>query len=285
MLPKFKNKLKVVLVTAILCIGVVGKAQFKLMATQSLEIPITPEGNPGYKPTLGIKVGGFYEWKKISLGLSVGYHSFPPNEKTSKGKGLTLFRLDSDLKSSKNRSCSSCEYTEEFGNLTVIPILIEGNLYFVKTDKIKLSMGLNLGVRIYSFSHVIRLKDPVEKNYNSNSPAQQDMIEGVITTNKTDTRFNVSPKIAIEYLLTDKISLYFEPAINLVKKELNLSEDPFSSNNIVKFYPNSYTIDQLFSASLGVGIIYTLGYSAKVTQRKEAEKKQIESGKIEWIEN
>ncbi|MBW6481820.1 MAG: hypothetical protein K0B10_02050 [Vicingaceae bacterium] len=281
MLPKFKNKLKVVLVIAILFMGVVGKAQFRLMVTPSLEIPIVLEGNIGYKPTLGIKVGGFYELRKLSLGLSVGYHSFSPSEKTLKGSGLPRFRLDSDDKSSYPRSCDTCTYTEEFGNLTMIPILIEWNQYLLKTEKIKLSMGLNVGIRIYSYSHVIRLTEPIEKNYNSFSSLPSEMIEGVITTNKKDIGFNVSPKTSVEYKINNLFSVYFEPAINL---QINL-EDDFFSFGPETISPNSYTIDQIFTSSLAVGVIYNFGYPTKVAQRKEVEKKQSESEKVEWLEN
>ncbi len=271
MMPKFKNKLKVVLVIAILFMGVVGKAQFRVMVTPSLEIPIVFQGNPGYNNALGIKVGGFYEWRKFSLGLSVGYQSFSPSKKTMEGRGLPLFRLDNDFIYAENRSCSSCEYTEEFSNLTVIPFLIEWNHYLLKTEKIKLSLGLNVGFRIYSYSHVIRLKDPIEKNYDPYSypPLPQEMIEGVITTNKIDVRLNLSPKIAIEYQINNLFSLYFEPTINLQTKRiedyLGLDDDFFDIDN-GEIYPGWYKVNQMFTSSLAVGVIYNFGYPSIIPQ-------------------
>jgi len=302
MMLEFNNKLKIILLIAILFIGVVGKAQFRLMVTPSLEIPIVFQGNPGYNSTFGIKAGGFYEWKKISLGLSVGYHSFSSSEGTLHKVGLYSFQLDSDpdLSSSAlygafgGRSCDTCAYTEKFGNLTMIPILIEWNRYLVKTEKIKLSIGINAGFRFYSYSHVIRFDEPLEKtitisyNYYPTYPTttQPELVEGVITTDKTDTRFNVSPKIAFEYLLTNKFSLYFEPAINLQTESLSdffMLNDSFFET--VEHTPNGYTVNTMFTSSLAVGFIYNFGYPTKVAQRKEAEKKQSESEKVEWIEN
>ena len=292
MMLEFNNKLKIILLIAILFIGVVGKAQFRLMVTPSLEIPIVFDGDPGYKSTIGIKAGGFYEWRKLSLGLSVGYQSFSSSEGTLHKVGLYSFQLDSDPSSSSSsfgsslgeRSCYTCTYTEKFGNLTMIPILIEWNQYLLKIEKVKISVGLNAGIRFYSYSHVIRFDEPLEKYGNTSSPPE--LVEGVITTDKTDTRFNVSPKIAFEYLLTDKFSLYFEPAINLQTETLSdffMLEDSFFGE--FGHTPDSYTVNQMFTASFGVGFIYNFGYSAKIRQRKEVEKKQIESEKIEWIEN
>lgn len=289
MIPKFK----IVLVIATLLMGVIGKAQFRLMVTPSLEIPIVFNGDPGYKSTIGIKAGGFYEWKKISLGLSVGYQSFSSSEGTLHKVGLNSFQLDSDPSSSSSsffgssvgeRFCNTCSYTEKFGNLTMVPILIEWNRYLLKNEEIKLSIGANVGFRFYSYSHVIRFDEPLEKYGNTSFPPE--LVEGVITTDKTDTRFNVSPKIAFEYLLTDKFSLYFEPAINLQTESLSdffMLEDSFFGE--FGHTPNSYTVERMFTASFGVGFIYNFGHPAKVAQRKEVEKKQSESEKIEWLEN
>ena len=296
---EFNNKLKIILLIAILFIGVVGKAQFRLMVTPSLEIPIVFQGNPGYNSTFGIKAGGFYEWKKISLGLSVGYQSFSPSEVTLHKVGLNSFLVDSDPKTSTytylgttygERVCYTCAYTEEFGNLSMIPILIEWNRYLSKIDKVKISVGLNMGVRIYSYSHIIRLDNPIEKYYDPNlyPKPQQEMIEGVITTERNEFRLNLSPKIAFEYLLTNKFSLYFEPAINLQTKDVVEEFNPENSlltPDYQEIYPGSYEINQMFTASLALGFVYNFGYSAKVTQRKEVEKKQSESEKIEWKED
>lgn len=156
---------------------------------------------------------------------------------------------------------------------------------FLKTEKIKLSLGFNVGFRIYSYSHVIRLVDPIEKDPNSYS-SPPEMIEGVITTDKKDVRLNMSPKFAFEYMINDLFSIYFEPAINMqtgaVGNFFMFDDDFFELDNV---YPGSYTVDQMFTASLGVGIIYNFGYPAKITERKEIEKKHIESEKIEWLEN
>jgi len=289
MMLEFKN---IVLAVAILFIGVSGKAQFRVMVTPSLEIPIVFQGDPGYKPTIGIKAGGFYEMRRLSLGLSVGYQSFSSSDGTLHKVGLYSFQLDSDPSNSLSsiygssfgeRNCDTCTYTEEFGNLTMIPILIEWNQYLFKIGKVKSSIGLNVGIRFYSYSHVIRFDESLEKYGTSSQP---ELIEGVITTDKTDTRFNISPKIAIEYLLTDKFSLYFEPAINIQTESLSdffMLDDSFFGG--FGHTPDSYTVNQMFTASFGVGFIYNFGYPAKVRQRKEVEKKQIESEKIEWLEN
>jgi len=288
MIIEFKNKLKIILVVVILFIGVVGKAQFRVMVTPSLEIPMLQGFKNRYNTTFGIKAGGFYEWRKLSLGLSVGYHSLSPSDETLNRRGLKQFRLDSDNSSPQNRYCDTCAYTEEFGNLTMIPILLEWNQYFLKTEKVKLSFGFNVGFRIYSYSHVIRLADPIEKDPYSYSSSPPEMIEGVITTDKKDVRLNVSPKLAFEYMINDLFSIYFEPSINMQTGAVgnffifDNDDDFFEFDNV---YPGSYTIDQMFTASLGVGIIYNFGYPAKITQRKEVEKKHIESEKIEWIEN
>lgn len=293
---KIKIHLKLTILVAILFFNVEVNAQFRAMITPSLEIPIVSSVNPGYKLTPGIKGGIFYEIRKFSFGLSVGYHTFTPNEEVLNKRGLPIFRVDGDPESFETRSCDTCNYTEEFGNLSMVPILIEWNMYLLKTDHIKLSFGINSGIRIYSYSHEIRLANQIDKYYGSssynyysysNTPPSPEMIDGKITTKKTDARINMSPKLAFEYMLNDKFSIYFEPAINLQTGSIGdffMSDDfndPFFSDYGV--FPGGYTINQMFTASLGVGVIYNFGYPAKVAARKEEKEKIKESEKIEWL--
>lgn len=299
MMIKIKDYLKLVIIAAISFSSIEVSAQFRVMVTPSLEIPMVFNQDPGYSLTYGIKIGGFYEARRLSLGLSVGYQSFSSNEGTLHKIGMSSFQLDTDPTSSNSsffgssfgdRTCDTCTYTEEYGNLTMIPILIEWNQYLLKLDKVKISAGLNVGIRIYSYSHVITFDEPLEKTISNNSypTSQPELIEGVITTDKTDTRFNVSPKIAFEFLLTDKFSLYIEPAINIQTEALGDFfgfDDSFNSSFFgeIGHTPNSYTVDQMFTSSIGIGVIYNFGHPAKVKARIEDTKKIIESEKIEWL--
>lgn len=295
---KIKDYLKLAIIAAISFSSIEVSAQFRVMVTPSLEIPMVFNQDPGYNPTFGIKIGGFYEARRLSLGLSVGYQSFSSNQGTLHKIGMSSFQLDTDPSSSSSifgsplgdRSCDTCTYTEEFGNLTMIPIMIEWNQYLLKMDKVKISAGLNVGIRIYSYSHVITFDEPLEKTIPNNgyTTTQPELIEGTITTDKTDTRFNVSPKIAFEYLLTDKFSLYIEPAINIQTEGLGeffMIDDGFNSSFFGEFghTPNSYTVDQMFTSSIGIGVIYNFGHPAKVRARIEDTKKIMESEKIEWL--
>jgi hypothetical protein len=294
MLKKFKNYFKLLIIGIISIYSIDGNAQLRAMMTPSLEIPIVFSGNPGYKIAPGIKLGGFYEARRLSIGLSVGYQSFSSSEGTLNRLGLSSFQLDDDPTSSSssfgstigNRSCDTCTYTAEFGDLTMIPILIEWNQYLLKINKLKFSLGLNVGIRIYSYSHVITFDEPLEKlNTNGSSTTQPELIKGVITTDKKDTRFNVSPKVVFEYLITYKFSLYIESAINLQSEGLGdffMINDSFGSS-FSGPTPNSYTVDQMFTASIGLGIIYNFGYPAEVRKRNYDANKIMESEKIEWL--
>jgi hypothetical protein len=298
MMIKIKDYIKLMIIAALAFSNTEISAQFRVMVTPSIEIPMVFNKDPGYNPTFGIKIGGFYEARRLSLGLSVGYQSFSSSEGTLHKKGMSSFELDSDPASSTSffgtsigpRSCDTCTYTEEFGNLTMVPILIEWNQYLLKLDKIKVSAGLNVGIRIYSYSHVITFDEPLEKTVSNNGfpTSQSELIEGVITTDRSDTRFNISPKIAFEYLLTDKFSLYIEPAINVQTEGLGeflMLDDGFDSSFFgeISHTPDSYTVDQMFTASIGIGVIYNFGHPAKVRKRIEESEKIMESEKIEWL--
>ena len=290
-----KGCLKLVIIGVVFFSSLETKAQFRVMATPSIEIPMVFDQSPKYNSTFGFKIGGFYEARRLSLGLSIGYHSFSSSEDISSSIGLSEFQLDSDPSSSStflgspvgDRSCDSCIYTEEFGDLIMVPIMIEWNLYLLKMDKFKISAGLNVGLRIYSYSHVITFDQQSERN-TYNYPYKLETINGTISTDKTDLRLNFSPKIAFEYLLTDKFSLYIEPAINLQSTPIGdftgISDsgvDPFFGK--IGYIPNSYTVDQMFTSSIGLGVIYNFGYPKKVQKKIEEAKKIMESEKIEWL--
>ena len=256
-------------------------AQFRVMVSPSLEKPMVFANDPGYNSTFGFKLGGFYEASRLSIGLSVGYHSFSSSEGILNKKGLNSFQLDSDPTESSSiysssygaRSCDTCTYTEEFGDLTVIPIMIEWNQYLLKSRKVKISTGLNVGIRIYSYSHVITFDEQLaEFGYDPYAYplTEPKLIVGTITTDKTDTRLSLSPKIAFEYLISSRFSVYFEPAFNLQTPSINNllgPNDPFdlffSETSVL---PNSYKVDQMFSMSLGFGFIYNFGRSALITE-------------------
>jgi hypothetical protein len=298
---KLNKYLKLVIIGAVSCCSLEVNGQFRVFATPSLEIPMVFSRDPGYNPTFGFKLGGFYETRRLSLGLSVGYQSFSSNEGSVKKVGLSSFQLDDDPTNAFSssffgsitgeRSCNTCTFTEEFGDLTMIPILIEWNQYLLKMDKLKISAGLNVGLRIYSYSHVITFDEPLVKlGYDPRAlpSTQPEMIDGTITTDKTDTRFNVSPKIAFEYLFNDKFSLYIEPTINIQTEALGeflMVDDGFNDSffGISSYTPNSYTVDQMFTSSIGIGIIYNFGHPAKIQKRIEDTEKIMESEKIEWL--
>jgi hypothetical protein len=294
-----KSYLKILALILIILSTMETKAQFRVFATPSCEIPIVFSNDPGYSPTFGIKVGGFYEARRLSLGISVGYQSFSSNEGSETKIGLTNFQLDNDPSGSTSffgstiseRDCDTCTYREEYGDLTMIPIMIEWNQYLLKMEKFKISAGLNVGLRIYSYSHeIIFLEQLTSLEYDPYAfpVAEPEMIDGTITTDKTDLRFNVSPKIAFEYLYNDKFSFYFEPAINLQTENLGdffMLEDGFGDSFFGSYgsSPNSYEVDQMFTSSMAIGVIYNFGHPAKVKAKIEDTKKIMESEKIDWL--
>ena len=47
--------------------------------------------------------------------------------------------------------------------------------------------------------------------------------------------------------------------------------------------PNSYTVDQMFTSSIGIGVIYNFGHPAKTRVKIEETEKIMESEKIDWL--
>ena len=303
-----KNYLKIVVLGGVFFFVLEIRAQFKILATPSLEIPLIFDNNPGYNTAFGFKIGSFYEKRKLSIGISVGYQSLSSNKSKSNKVGLSDFQLDNDdpnLSSSYtgltlSRSCDTCMYTEGYGDLTIIPIMVEWNQYILRREKFKFSVGLNLGVRIFSYSHKITFNqqsewynDPhgAEEYYadgtlNPNYPYVLKSINGTITTDKTEVRASLSPKIAFEYLLSKKFSLYLESTVNFIESKTikeSFDDKPKSRIEKKRYIPNNYSIGHVFTTSLGVGVIYNFGHPKNGRKKNDDKKKLMEPEKVEWL--
>ena len=122
---KFKDYLKLVIIATVSLYSFEGNAQFRVFATPSFEIPIVFGNNSGYNPTFGFKIGGFYEARRFSLGLSVGYQSFSSNEDDGTKAGLYSFLLDDDPSGSSSSFLAQHHFLEKE---IVIPVHMQRSL-------------------------------------------------------------------------------------------------------------------------------------------------------------